>query len=95
MHNLFKNSKKANYPYDYLICDNFLKKYQEYDSSYPLDYLSNSIRMSRDLTYGDPTYENIYSTKFLDLHNYRNEGHLLRFDNRIWDKMALISSLHY
>jgi hypothetical protein len=70
MHNLFKNSKKANYPYDYLICDNFLKKYQEYDSSYPLDYLSNSIRMSRDLTYGDPTYENVYSTKFLDLHNY-------------------------
>ena len=70
MNNLFKNSKIFNDPYTHLICDNFLKDYQNYDESFPLDLLSNPIRMDRDLTYGDKNYEKIHQTTFKQLHNY-------------------------
>ncbi|MHA2305329.1 MAG: 2OG-Fe(II) oxygenase [Candidatus Hodarchaeales archaeon] len=70
MNNLFKESLKFNFPYDHLICDNFLKDYHLFDRAYPIDYLGKSIRMNRDLTYGDPLYEKIYETPFKNLHDY-------------------------
>lgn len=70
MNNLFEKSLKFNFPYDHLICDGFLKNYQDFHEAYPIDYLGKPIRMNRDLTYGDPFYEKIYETPFKSLHEY-------------------------
>ncbi len=70
MNYLKKNSVKYRTPYFHLICDNFLENYHEYDLNYPIEHLGTPIRMDKDLTFGDPTYENIYNTPFKHLHEY-------------------------
>ena len=92
MNNLFKNSLKFNVPYDHLLCDGFLKNYDDFDNSYPIDYLGKSIRMDRDLTFGDHLYEKIYNTPFKLLHDYVYSEQFISdflkiFDNEIENKL--------
>ncbi len=70
MNNLFKNSLKFSAPYDHLICDDFLKDYDKFDKEYPTHFLEKSIRMDKDLTFGDKNYNQIYKSSFNKLHQY-------------------------
>jgi hypothetical protein len=70
MNNLKQQSQIFEDPYCHLICDGFLKNYEQYDNSYPMEFLSTPIRMDKDLTYGDNNYEKIFNTVFFNLHNY-------------------------
>lgn len=74
MNNLYNNTNNYTEPFDHIICDNFLKNYELYNENYPTQFLSDSIRMHKDLTFGDFGYENIYSTEFKKLHEYVYEG---------------------
>tara|TARA_R100001509_G_scaffold106741_1_gene63335 strand:+ start:91 stop:852 length:762 start_codon:yes stop_codon:yes gene_type:complete len=66
-----KNVKKFSSPFPHLICDDILQNFDDLAKYYPTNFSNAPIRMHKDLTYGDVSYESeILKSPMRNLHNY-------------------------
>jgi len=66
-----RNVSKYKSPFHHLICDDVFHNFSELKNFYPTNFSNAPIRMHKDLTFGDASYEcEILKSPMKHLHNY-------------------------